>query len=469
MDMKKNKTDKIIMKFGGTSVGSPKAVKQLITIVSSSKDPVLGVVVSAFSHVTNQLIEATELASNGNKQYRQVFLEIADRHKTAIVALVSNKEIQKETEENIEKTLTELKHILQGVFLIKEITPKIMDTIMSYGERLSAYIISQSFKDNGFDAEFIDARKLVKTDAAFGMARVQLNQTYTNIHENFKKSKTSLKIITGYIGSTEKNETTTLGRGGSDYTASLFGVAIKASRIEIWTDVNGVLTADPRKVSSAFTIPQLTYQEAMEMSHFGAKVIYPQTMVPAYIHRIPIVIRNTFQPKFEGTVISSKTSNKYIIKGISSIEKVSLLLLQGSGLRGTPGIAARLFGALAVNQINIILITQASSEYTICLAIDPMDTEKAKSAILDEFKQEIEEALIDRPIIEEMLSIVAVVGEQMRNSLGVAGKLFTTLSDVGVNVAAIAQGSSERNISFVISKKDETKALKAIHYAFFNV
>jgi len=466
--MRQKKSGKIIMKFGGTSVGSPEAIKQLISIVSISKDPVAGVVVSAFSQVTNQLVEAAELASKGNKQYRLTFTAIAKRHTDAICELIENKRLQKETVENVEKTLNELKHILQGVCLLRELTPKILDTIMSYGELLSAQIIAQSFNDKKIDAEFLDARKFIRTDAVFGSARVQLQYSYAAIKEHFAKPKSSLKIITGYIGSTEKKETTTFGRGGSDYTASVFGAAIKASKIEIWTDVDGVLTADPRKVPSAFTIKQLNYQEAMEMSHFGAKVIYPQTMIPAYTEQIPLVIRNTFHPQFLGTIISTKTSTDSIIKGISSIEKISLILVEGSGLRGTHGVAARLFAALATQQINIILITQASSEYSICLAIDSKDKEKAKEAIEGVFNHEMQDKLIDPLILEDQLAIIAVVSEQMVNSIGFEGKLFTSLGKEKINIKAIALGSSERSISFVIAKKDEVKALRAIHQTFFN-
>jgi len=466
--MKKKQPQKIIMKFGGTSVGSPGAVKRVISLVSSSKEPVAGVVVSAFADVTNQLIMAARLASNGSKEYNKIFLEIADRHIETVHELISHSKIQKDTLEQVELMLEELESVLQGVYLIKESSPKIMDTILSYGERLSAYIIAQSFFDSGIKANYVDTRHLVKTDDSFGSARVLLEQTYKNISIYFAKSKQTIHIITGFLGSTVHDETTTIGRGGSDYTASLFGAALHVSKIEIWTDVDGVMTADPGKVSSAFSIPQMTYKEAMEMSHFGAKVIYPQTMIPAYTHKIPLVIRNTFNPSFVGTIISHETSNGYLIKGISSIENVTLVLVQGSGMRGTPGIAARLFTALARRNISIILITQASSEYTICFAIDPKDTLSAREAVEEEFIHEMRDGYIDPPIIKEQLSIIAVIGEQMRKTLGISGKLFTTLGSANVNINAIAQGSSERNISFVVGQKDEKKAVNAIHQAFFN-
>jgi len=455
------------MKFGGTSVGTPKAINQIIKIVSSSKQPVGGVVVSAFSGVTNLLIESANRACNRDKGYETDFNEIAARHIAAINVLITDEALLKISMTEIRGILSELKDVLYGIYLLKELSPKILDTIMNYGERMSAYIIAQSFENAGITAEFIDARKLIKTDDTFGSARVDIPRTYKNISSYFEKSESSLKVVTGFVGSTKNNETTTLGRGGSDYTASLFGAAINAAKIEIWTDVDGVLTADPRKVPTAFTIDKMTYQEAIEMSHFGAKVIYPQTMLPALTNKVPLVIRNTFNPSFAGTVINAETSNKYAIKGISSIGNVSLALIQGSGMRGTPGIAARLFGVLAQKNINIAFITQASSEYTICFAIDTKYVSLAKEIIQEEFKHEINDRLIDKPIIEDKLLIIAVVGEKMRNAIGVAGQLFTTLAHAKSNVVAIAQGSSERNISVVIQQKDEVKALNAIHKTFF--
>lgn len=465
--MNQKNSKEIIMKFGGTSVGTPDAIRKVIGIVSSSKDPVAGIVVSAFANVTNLLIQATDLASSGDKTYSHVFLALADRHITTVHDLISTPFLREATMEKIEQWLSELESIMQGIFLLKESTPKILDTILGYGELFSAYIIAQTFIDNGIPAEFVDSRNVVKTDENFGSASVQLNITYKNIKKYFRKSNNSLKIITGYIGSTDTNETTTFGRGGSDYSASLFAVAIKAKKIEIWTDVNGVLTADPSKVPSAFTIPQLTYQEAMEMSHFGAKVIYPQTMIPAYTHNIPMFIRNTFQPVSPGTKISTQATKDYTVKGISSIKKVSLFLLQGSGLRGTPGIAARLFGALSQQKVNIILITQASSEYSICFAIDTENKIKAKKAIDEEFKHDMKDKLVEPIVFEDDLAIVAVVTENLVHAIGFDGKLFTSLGNEKISIKAIALGSSVTSISFVISARDEVKALKAIHKTFF--
>lgn len=466
--MKQKNPNTIIMKFGGTSVGSTSAIQSLITIVSSSNCIVSGVVVSAFSGVTNQLIDAAVRASKADKTYDHIFADITSRHSSIVDDLITTKSIHEKTAKEVQDMLNELHSVLQGVYLLKELSPKILDAVASYGERLSAYIIAQSFINNGTKAEYVDARSLVRTDRNFGYARVDSEQTYKKITDYYASSTIPLKIITGYIGSSKKGETTTLGRGGSDYTASLFASALNVSKIEIWTDVDGVLTADPRKVSAAFTVPRLTYKEAMEMSHFGAKVVYPQTMIPAIRHNIPLVIKNTFHPDFEGTTIGATSSKKYLIKGISSIDNISMFRLQGSGIRGISGIVARLFGALARQGINIILITQASSEYTVCFAIESDASEIAKEAIEEEFKFELRDGLIEYPHAEDNLAIIAIVGEQMRKTYGVAGKLFNAVAKAYVNIVAIAQGSSERNISFVIAKKDEIRALNALHQTFFS-
>ncbi|MDP3684359.1 MAG: aspartate kinase, partial [Ignavibacteria bacterium] len=312
-----------------------------------------------------------------------------------------------------------------------------------------------------------DSRTVIKTDAQFGNARVLFDLTNKNIQKYFAANK-KLQIVTGFVASTIENETTTLGRGGSDYTASILGAALNANEIEIWTDVDGVLTADPRKVKNAFPVKHLTFDEAMELSHFGAKVIYPPTMQPAHAKGIPLRIKNTFNPSAEGTLISKKKiANDFLIKGISSIDAISLVLVEGSGMVGVAGIAERIFSALAKKQINVILITQASSEHSICLAIPPRDKKKAKESIEHEFKLELIEKKISEVKVENDFAIIAIVGENMQKTPGIAGRVFQALGKNGINIAAIAQGSSELNISVVISKKDEAKALNALHEAFF--
>ncbi|MBN2030847.1 bifunctional aspartate kinase/homoserine dehydrogenase I [bacterium] len=456
-----------ILKFGGTSVGSPENILKVIGIIGDcikqKQEP--AVVCSAFGGVTDQLIQISSLASDGQDSYIQLLGDLEQRHIDTVKALIQTKD-QTGVIDRVKKWFEEIKNKLQGVFLVKEISPKTLDSLQSFGEVLSTFIISEGLKINGIDAEPCDARQLVITDDHFGSARVDLDQTYQNIRTHFQSHK-PLQVITGFIGSTLKKETTTLGRGGSDYTASLFGAALGVSEIEIWTDVDGVMTADPRKVKKAFSLQSITFDEAMEMSHFGAKVIYPPTMQPARDHKIPIKIKNTFNPGFQGTLISSLSDSTYLVKGISSIDDIALLRVQGSGLIGVVGISSRLFGALAKRKVNVILISQASSEHSICFAIDPKAVDDAIKAIEKEFSLEIQTRLFDKVIVERDLSIVAVVGEKMKYSVGIAGKTFQALGKNGINVVAIAQGSSELNISAVINKKDESKALNALHEAFF--
>jgi aspartokinase/homoserine dehydrogenase 1 len=318
------------------------------------------------------------------------------------------------------------------------------------------------------ESEYINASYYIKTDSNFGNAH--LNEPLTNqlIQALSQTHADKLLFVTGFIGSNEKGRITTLGRGGSDYTAAIFGSVLNATAIEIWTDVNGMLTADPRIVKKAFSLPLLSYTEAMELSYFGAKVIYPPTMVPAFMKKIPIVIRNTFQPKFPGTVIQFESGKSaYPIKGISSISEVSVINLTGSGMVGKSGFSGRLFTLLAREQINVILITQSSSEHSITFAVNPNDSQKAVELIQNEFELELLANKLSMPVVEGDLSILAIVGENMKRTPGMSGKLFHALGRNGINVRAIAQGSSEFNISVIINKEDLSKALNAVHDAFF--
>jgi bifunctional aspartokinase / homoserine dehydrogenase 1 len=454
-----------LLKFGGTSVGSPENIKQVIEIVSNRKEKI-SVVVSAFTGITNQLNSLSSFAAEGHEKFKDILNDIESRHINAVKELISIKR-QSSILANVKMLINELDDIVKGVFLVREISPRVLDFIMSFGERLSAYIISEAIKDRDIKCEFLDARKLIKTNENFGNARIDIDVTYKNINNYFRRHK-DLQIITGFIASTKDNQTTTLGRQGSDYTASIFGAALNASSIEIWTDVDGVMTADPQKVKRAFSIGNLSYEEAMELSYFGAKVIYPPTMQPASEKNIPIHIKNTFNPKGNGTIISDKLySNGHLIKGISSIHDIGLLRVQGSGMIGVAGVSMRLFGALAKKKINVILITQASSEHSICVAIDSKNIISSKKAIEDEFSLEIESHRMENVIAEDGFSIIAIVGENMRHRHGIAGRLFQALGKNGINLIAIAQGSSELNISAVINKNDEAKALNVLHDAFF--
>lgn len=456
-----------ILKFGGSSVGTPERIRSVIDIVLEQlRTEPAGVVVSAFQGITDLLIETANRAAQGQPEYMQHVDHITKRHRDAVTSLISQKR-QGSVLGAIGARIQEMEDVLHGIYLVKELSARTLDFIMSFGELLSAYIISESFRDRGNDAEFLDARQVIRTDMYFGAARVDFENTNQRIREYFA-GHPRLQIITGFIGGTSHQETTTLGRGGSDYTAAIFGAALAASEIEIWTDVNGVMTADPRRVGRAFPIESMSYEEAMEMSHFGARIIHPPTMQPARALRIPLRIKNTFEPYFRGTLITDRSQpGEFVIKGLSSIPHVSLLTVQGSGMIGIAGISNRLFGALGSKGISVILITQASSEHSICVAVDPKSADEAKRSIEEEFSLEILAKLIDEVVMEPDLSIVAIVGENMRHTPGIAGRLFESLGRQRVNVVAIAQGSSELNISVVINSSDETRALNAIHDTFF--
>jgi aspartokinase/homoserine dehydrogenase 1 len=454
-----------ILKFGGSSVATPARIQSVIEIVKPYLKQDTAVVFSAFGGVTDVLISISTLALEGNLEYKVKLAEIEKRHLAAVRELIG---VQKQSGilAQVKFMINELEDVLHGVFLVKERTPRTLDYVMSFGERLSAYIIAEAFKDQGIASEFLDARKVVRTDAHFGYAKVDFETTNKLIRDHFKNHQ-DLQIITGFIGTSETGETTTLGRSGSDYTAAIFAGALAASDLEIWTDVNGMMTADPRLVKKAFTVPQMSYEEAMELSHFGAKVIFPATMQPAMVNRIPIWIKNTFNPSFKGTVIHAESTNGKMIKGISSMNGVSLLSLQGSGLLGVVGASMRLFATLAREKISVILISQASSEHSICFAIENQYARQAKAAVEKEFQYEIRNEEIDEVGVEHDLSIIAVVGDGMKHSPGTSGRMFNGLGKNGINVIAIAQGSSERNISAVVRQSDAAKALNALHEAFF--
>jgi aspartate kinase len=459
-----------VLKFGGSSVGNAERVDQVIDILISryiKKKQKISVVFSAFQGVTDKLIEIGKLAFQRNSNYKKEIEQLIARHYVTAMQLHAA-DNDEELSEILDPLFDELKEVIHGVYLIKELSPRTLDYIVSFGEKLSCSIIAAAIANRGIRCEFLNASKLIKTDDAFGNANVDFKLTNKNIADYFKKHK-KLQIITGFISSSYKNEITTLGRGGSDYTASIFGAALNADLIEIWTDVDGILTADPRKVKTAFPLSSVTYEEAMELSHFGAKVIYPPTMLPALQKKIEIVIKNTFNPDFPGTFILEKeSSSKFTVKGISSIDDISLVRVQGGGMVGVTGIVGRLFSALARHKINIIMITQASSEHSICFAILPKFGVVSKKAIENEFKLEIMEGKIGEVKVEENLSIIAVVGENMRRTTGIAGNVFQSLGKNKINIIAIAQGSSELNISLVINKKDLSDALNILHKAVFN-
>lgn len=456
-----------VLKFGGSSVANPERIKSVIGILLAYiEKEKIAVVFSAFGGVTDSLIQLSTMALAGDVGYKVQLEQLEKRHLEAVRELV---DIQKQSSviAQVKFTINELEDILHGIFLVKERTLRSLDYIMSFGERLSAYVIAEAINGRNIKSEFLDSRTIVRTDNNFGYAKIDFKKTNELIQEYFIRH-TNLQVITGFIGSSASGETTTIGRSGSDYTAAIFAAALDATSLEIWTDVDGMMTADPSKVKKAFTVKEMTYEEAMELSHFGAKVIFPATMQPAMEKKIPICIKNTFNPTFPGSVISANANGKLlIIKGVSSMGNISLFNVQGSGLQGVVGVSMRLFGTLAKEKINVILISQASSEHSICFAIETSFSTQAKAAIEKEFHYEILNGEMDPIAVENDLTIVAIVGEGMKHNPGTSGRMFNALGRSGINVHAIAQGSSELNISVVIRQADTSKALNVLHEAFF--
>ncbi|WP_372948230.1 bifunctional aspartate kinase/homoserine dehydrogenase I [Mariniphaga sp.] len=449
-----------VLKFGGTSVGSAATIRMVKEIVLQQKEDTI-VVVSALGGVTDLILNAARIASTGTDDFHPLLAEIKNRHKQAINELFNGSGAMVYIAEEL---LDELEQILTGITLVGELTAKTLDRIAGIGERISSHLVAQFIPG----AVRIDSAELIQTDSNFGKARVDFGITNQKIKKEFAEF-TGIAILPGFIAKNAKGEFTTLGRGGSDYTAAIMAAALKVDSLEIWTDVDGFMTADPRVISKAYTIPELTYSEAMELSHFGAKVIYPPTILPVYQIGIPIRIKNTFNPENEGTLIlsSAKTPKERPIKGISSISGISLVTLQGIGMVGVTGISMRLFTALASVSVNVILISQASSENSISVAIDEHAVELAESAIRNEFEKEIETGQVSKIDIERELSVVAIVGENMKHTTGIAGKLFSTIGKNGINIIAIAQGASELNISWVVKTLELRKTLNVVHESFF--
>ena len=458
-----------VLKFGGTSVGSASALKHVLEIIQEnlSANQKIMVVCSAMTTITNKLLEAGRLAAEGNANYLHLVKEIEEKHLSTIKDLIHTTEQSRITAQ-IKKLINELEDTLQGVFLLKELSLRSEDLVLSFGERLSCSIIAVYVQQYSIAAQFVDARKLIKTNDNFGNAKVNFEVTDRNLQE-FAHSLNYVPIITGYIASTIDNQTTTLGRGGSDYTASIIGAGINAEHIEIWTDVDGVMTADPRIVKKAFTVPNITYQEAIELSHFGAKIIYSPTLYPAYKKRIPLWVKNTFNAAHPGTLVGGESqSNGFIIKGISSINQVSMLSIQGQSMVGLPGYLGRLFNAIAQKNVNVILATQGSSEYSICVVVAASDGERAANAVNQEFENEINTGKVDKVAAKPNFSVISIIGEGMRKHSGLAGKFFSAMGKNGINIIAIAQGASELNISAVVENMQLQKALNVTHEAFFD-
>ncbi len=457
-----------VLKFGGSSVRDSnriRAVAEILKPLHQSRER-FAVVVSALGGITDNLVLMANLAEKSDSNFLKQLTTFSERHISVAQELLESSFLDTVIPE-LENNHRVLENLLQGIFLVREASPRTMDYVLSFGERNSAFLISEFLRQEGIPTEYLDARKVIRTDKRFGAARVKIEETYQLIQDHFAAAS-QIQLMTGFIGSSKGGLTTTLGRGGSDYSASLLAAALGAQVLEIWTDVNGVLTADPRRVKKAFTLPSLTYAEAVELSYLGAKVIYPPTIRPVREKNIPVRIRNTFNPAFLGTLISNTPEKRpQAVTGISSINSIALITLQGTGLVGVPGMAARLFSSLARLQINIMLITQGSSEQSITFAILPEQVEEAFQAVSEEFSLEIGKGSIDPIRVERSLSVVGAIGEHMRSRPGISGRLFQALGKNGINVVAIAQGSSERNISVVVDQGDEAKALNALHEAFF--
>ncbi len=473
-----------ILKFGGSSVANAENINKVIQIVTQSpkrRNDI--VVVSALGGVTDDLIRLATLASKGESDYRLLFKNLCEKHNEVIKKLIKpmptrlagaparrvgrQTKNQKNALKEAKEKYNELEKILQGIFLIKELSLRSLDVVMSFGEQLSAQIIGEAINSRGVACKFVDSRNLVKTDDNFGSANVDIPKTYKLISNYFKKNST-LSIMGGFIASTNSGIVTTLGRGGSDYSASLMGAALNVAGIEIWTDVDGVMTADPRKVEKAFPLEEISYEEAGELAHFGAKVIHPKTMKPARLKSIPIFIKNTFNPQAQGTKIGKgKVKHDFLIKGISSLSNVSLLHLQSNNGKSIGEITAQLFDALCRFDIEVLLTTQSSHEQALSIALSSKEAQRVKNIIERAFELELQTRQMLPVSVKENLSIVAIVGKQMRGVPGISGKLFNTLGDNKINIVAIAQGSSELNVSAVIGGEDETRALQVIHEAFF--
>jgi len=451
-----------VLKFGGTSIGSPERIRGVVKIIESQITDCV-VVVSAFQGITDELMNISQLASVRNPEFRAQLGKITEKHYDFAKQLTGSKKLNSVLDA-LEKIFQELEATLNGIYLVKELSRHSLDQVLAAGEMLSSTIISKIIADT----LLVDSRKIIRTDSIFGFAAVDFEATGKLIRKHLPKGRKHI-LIPGFIASNDKNETTTLGRGGSDYTAAIMAAALDAEVLEIWTDVDGFMTADPKKVEKAYAIENLTYSEAIELSHFGAKVIYTPTLRPVYKKNIPILVLNSFKPEQKGTLISNKSlnGNKSPIKGISSIDHIDLITLQGTGMVGVTGTSMRLFSALARKNINIILITQASSEYSISFAITPADSGEAAEAIENEFRAEIKVNKELNVLIEKNLSIIAIVGEKMKNTPGISATLFRSLGKNGINVIATAQGSSELNISVVIKNDHLKKALNVIHDGFF--
>jgi len=462
---------KIVMKFGGTSVASGKNIRHVANLIAKyvNQDYRIVAVVSALNGVTDKLIEAAEQAKKGNRDYIYEFKQkIFEKHLIATKEAIENKRIQKEMEQILKTTIDELEEVLTGIVYVGELTPKSRDNVLSFGERLSTPIVCGALQDLKLDAQYYTGAEAgIVTDSSFGEAMPLMNLTKHQVKEKIDPllEKGTVLVVTGFIAATQDGVTTTLGRGGSDYTATIIGAALAADEVWIWTDVDGLMTSDPKIVPSAKMLSELSFQEATEMTIFGAKAMHPRALEPAMEENIPVRIRNTFNPENPGTLLVKEQRIKLgeIVKAITMIKSVALVNVSGAGMVGAPGTAAKVFDALGRNNINILMISQSVSEANISFVIKRNLLEKAVSTL--------EIALLGRGLIREVTTeddvcVVAVVGAGMKGTPGVASRIFTAIAKKGINVRMIAQGSSELNISFVVKETDGEEAVRAVHEEF---
>ncbi|MDB2631884.1 bifunctional aspartate kinase/homoserine dehydrogenase I [Flavobacteriaceae bacterium] len=460
-----------VLKFGGTSVGSSENINKVIKIVNNaSENDAVVVVVSAVGGITDKLMNASSKAISKDLDYKSDFNTLKQQHIEIIDALLTGAYLEN-TKDIILEKLSELEKLLDGIYLINELSPQTTDKLLSFGELMSSLIIFEAMQQEGLNVQLKNSQNLIVTDSNFTNAAVQFEETNANITSYFAHNDKLITILPGFIAKSEDGEITTLGRGGSDYTAAIVASALNANSLEIWTDVSGMFTTNPKLVKQAKPIQKLSYYEAIELSHFGAKVLYPPTVLPVLSKNIPILIKNTMAPDEDGTLITKNVENGSAnpIKGISNVNGISLLTLQGNGMVGIPGFSKRLFETLAHEKINVIITTQASSEHSICVGVADKDAKLAKLILDKEFENEISLLKIDPLVLEQHLSIVAVIGDRMKNHQGISGNMFSTLGKNNVNIRAIAQGASERNITAVIAEKDVKKALNCLHESFFEV
>lgn len=468
----------IVMKFGGTSVGSADAFAQVASIVKdkvaeqgAAGRPGVVVVTSAMSGVTNMLIEAAQKAAKGDESFHQMQQDsLLLKHQVVAGRLVEDGAERAALTRIFEQRLGEFDRLCSSIAVLGELTARGLDVVSGLGERMAAPLLAAVLRGAGLKAEYVDATELVVTDGVFGSATPLMDLTEKNCREILLPMIDDgiVPVVTGFIGATQEGVPTTLGRGGSDYSGAIVGACIDADEIQIWTDVNGVMTADPRVVSNARSLHQLSYEEVAELAYYGAKVLHPKTVTPAIEKKIPVRVLNTFEPAHPGTIIveKSQVEARGTVKAITAIRGMNLVSIAGRGMMGVPGIAARTFGAVARAGVSVLMITQSSSEQSICFVVPDANAETVLRALREEFQRELDRHMIDAISGMPHINIVAVVGSGMRGTPGLAARVFTAVAQRGINVIAIAQGSSEANISLVVLDADATEALRAIHDIF---